>query len=102
MMLIQFTLIGIFALNMVLIWLTILTKKLEWYRRLAIFVWLAVLTAMPLFPQPRFYLDFMVWKWAGVAAILLGFGIALWAVFELLKAEVLPQGTPKHLVTSGP
>lgn len=98
----QFLLIAVFTLNLILIWTTLLFRKFSWYRTLGIFIWFGVLLIMPLLPQPKFYLDFEVWKYAGALAIFLGFGLILWAELEFLKVEENPVALATKLITSGP
>lgn len=92
-MMLQLVLIALFILNMILIWLTVLTKKFEWYRIPGILIFSLVPFSTVFFAQPRFELDFFWWRIAGIAAIVVGFGIMGWArvVFS-----------PQALVTSGP
>jgi len=99
---IQWLFVGLFALNMLLCWITVLTKKLKLYEYLAavIFVVLPLITV--LFEQPRFELDFFWWRIVGVVAILVGLALSLWARLTFIRAGVVFSVLPQKLVTSGP
>ncbi len=90
---IQLFLIAFFASNMLLIWLTVLTKKFEWYRIPGILIFTLVPFLTVFLAQPRFELDFFWWRIAGVAVVIAGFGIMGWARFVF---------SPQTLATSGP
>jgi protein-S-isoprenylcysteine O-methyltransferase Ste14 len=54
------------------------------------------------FDQPRFELDYFWWKWAGMAAILLGLVILFWAKKAMGNVMAKVVDGPKELVASGP
>ncbi|MFH1577099.1 MAG: methyltransferase [Candidatus Margulisiibacteriota bacterium] len=99
---IQWLVLGLFALNMLICWLTLLSKKFQWYQFIAglIFIVLPLLTVFT--DQPRFELDFYWWNIAGFVAIALGLVVSLWARVEFIKAGVKLEVLPDKLITSGP
>jgi protein-S-isoprenylcysteine O-methyltransferase Ste14 len=100
---IQILFVALFALNLALLWLTILSNKADWYRRAGypLLVLIPLLTVF--FDQPRFELDHFWWRVAGVLAILLGLALNWWAKRELAKLGVAWQGSdPERLVRTGP
>ena len=99
---IQWLFLGLFALNMLLCWITVLTKKLKLYEFFAavIFVILPLITVF--FEQPRFELDFFWWRIAGIVVIIAGLALSLWARLMFIRAGVVFSVLPQKLVTSGP
>lgn len=98
----QILLIGLFVVNMVLIWLTVPTKKFEWYRATGVLIFAIIPFLSVFFEQPRFELDFFWWRIAGGIAVVLGFGIAGWARLELKRAGMWANDIPNKLITTGP
>ena len=87
---------------MVLIWLTVLTKKFEWFRGLGVLIFTLIPFLTVFFEQPHFELDFFWWRIAGIAAIIVGVGIAGWARLEFKKFGMWAKDIPGKLIASGP
>ncbi|OGB87614.1 hypothetical protein A3H38_06505 [candidate division WOR-1 bacterium RIFCSPLOWO2_02_FULL_46_20] len=94
-MIIQIIFVGIFALNIALIWLAINAQKFSWYAWPGgqVMTWLPLATVF--FNQPRFELDYFWWRVAGVVAIVLGIALRRWAIAQFKKGQT-------GLITSGP
>jgi protein-S-isoprenylcysteine O-methyltransferase Ste14 len=98
-MAIQILFVFLFALNLLLI---LFSKRFPWYRLPGsfIFAYLPLLTVFS--EQPRFELDHFWWRVAGVAVILLGIGLVVWAKSVIGKVLTSLGETPTELTTSGP
>lgn len=96
-MYIQWLFVGLFVLNMIICWIATLSKKFAWYQFIAALVFVVLPLITVFFDQPRFELDFYWWRIVGIAAIIIGLGISVWARIEA-GLRVLPQ----KMVTSGP
>ncbi len=96
---IQILFVCLFALNLLLIWLS---EKFPWYRLPGSFIF----TFLPLLPvffdQPRFELDYFWWRVAGAALIILGIALVVWAKSVVGKVLTSLGETPGELTTSGP
>ena len=95
-MLIQIIFVGLFALNLYLLW------KMAWYRLPGSFVFFCLPLVTPFFDQPRFALDYFWWRVAGFIAIALGAALLVWARRALGRIFTNIGETPAVLVTSGP
>jgi len=102
LMLVQWLMVGLFAFNMFLCWLTVLTKKFRWFEFLAAVIFVVIPLLMVLFDQPRFELDYFWWRIAGLAAIIAGLGISIMARLVLIRAGIVLKVLPDKLVTTGP
>lgn len=100
---IQLIFILIFFLNMCLIWLTVFTKKFEWYRIPGVMVF-TVIPFLTVFPeQPNFHLDYFWWRIAGFVSVAMGFLLFVWALSEFKKMGIRSLDiVPDFLVFSGP
>lgn len=98
----QLIIIAIFVLNVLVIWLSVFNKELEWYRIPGVIIFTALPFVTVFFEQPRFELDFFWWRVVGIAAIVAGALIAGKARLEFKNAEMWPLDLPKTLITSGP
>ncbi len=95
---IQMVFVALFVLNMVLIW----SAKLAWYRVPGFLIFLVTPFLMVFSRQPRFELDHFWWRVAGIAAMAIGLGIALWAGIEFKKASMRVSDPPREMITTGP
>lgn len=98
----QILFIILFAVNMLLIWATYITKKLEWYRFPGYLFFAVLPLATVFFDQPRFAMDYYWWKVAGIVIMVFGVIIVAWAKIELFKRGMWVTDRPKALVTTGP
>jgi protein-S-isoprenylcysteine O-methyltransferase Ste14 len=101
-MLLHIIFIAVFIFNLLLFWLTVITKKCEGCRVVGIAAFTVIPFITVFFEQSHFELDYFWWRIAGGAAIVLGVAIAGWARREFKKAEMWPTDLPKTLVISGP
>lgn len=93
----------IFIVNLVFLWLALLVRRFAWYRFAGYLLILLIPLALVCPAQPVFALDYFWWRIAGVAAIVAGLALALWAVLELQKSGARwHDAAPAVLVTSGP
>ncbi|NQT30532.1 MAG: isoprenylcysteine carboxylmethyltransferase family protein [Candidatus Saganbacteria bacterium] len=101
-MAIQLLLVLLFVLNDLLIWIGVFYNKFRWYRFPAPVIFLIILFLMVYVNQPRFEMDFFWWRVVGMAAIVIGVGVMIWARWAFKKAGVESIGLPQTLVTYGP
>jgi protein-S-isoprenylcysteine O-methyltransferase Ste14 len=102
-MTLQLIFVLLFALNLLLLWAAILSKKALWYRFAAYFFMLVIPMLTVILEQPHFDLDYFWWRIAGYAAIALGAAAIIWARTEFKKQKVdWRAAEPAKLVTSGP
>ncbi|MFH1347960.1 MAG: methyltransferase [Candidatus Margulisiibacteriota bacterium] len=87
---------------MIICWVTVLNKKFEWYQLIAALIFIIIPLATVFFEQPRFELDFFWWRIAGVAVIVLGLMLSLWAKIEFVKAGTGLRVLPQKMIAKGP
>lgn len=92
----------LFAVNLLLIWVSLLSGRAPWYRFPGALVFLVIPVLTVLFDQPHFELDYFWWRIAGGAAILAGAAIVLLAVVELRKLNLKVLDLPGVMVATGP
>lgn len=92
----------LFMLNLAVAWLSYFTKKAQWYRFLGVLIFIALPFIAVFFNQPRFELDYYWWRISGMAAMALGFGVALWALLVIKDISMLMPGPNQKLMISGP
>ena len=80
---IQILFVALFALNLLLLWVAVLSGRFLFYRFVAYPLMLIVPLTTVFLDQPRFELDYFWWKVAGIVAILLGMIISALAMKEL-------------------
>jgi protein-S-isoprenylcysteine O-methyltransferase Ste14 len=98
----QIIIVILFLLNLAIAWLAYFAKKAQLYRFVGIFVFIVLPFITVFLGQPRFVLDYFWWRIAGILAMVLGFGVVLWATQALKDISLLISGSSQKLVTSGP
>jgi len=100
-MIYQWTIVGIMLLNFVFMWLTVFTRKLEWYRSIGTFIFTFLPLSAAFFDQPRLDTNFSL-KIAGAVDLLIGAATLYWTRHEFKKYGMWAEDIPKKLITSGP
>ena len=98
----QWLIIGLFVVNLGLVWILSLSKQFPAYRGLGSLLFL-LLPLLMVFPsQPRFELDYFWWIPAGFLAMALGLILVVWSRVGLRGVVAKLGDVPKQLMTAGP